>query len=471
MTNARQQILTDNMGKAMLRLALPITLTNILQTCYQITDAFWVGRLGADAVAAVAISMPVTFLVIAMGAGLAIAGSTLSAQYMGAGRQDMVNHVAAQTMLMVAVTSIILGIIGFITSPIILHELKVTSEVYDGALKFMHTSFIGIIFVFIYAMFQSLMRGVGQTKLPMIVVGVTVILNFLLDPLFIFGYGIFPALGVMGAALATLLTQFIAAAFGVYIFLRGRHGIQLTWRGFKPDIAYIRKAFLLGLPATIELTIRGIGPMLMTFFVSGFGTIAVAAYGVGSNILQFMTIPAMGLSMAVSTLVGQNIGAKNIERARHATRLGAISGFILLSIVGVLVYFSAPACINLFIANDPNVIALGVNFIHTMILTCGGIGIQLCIVSAFRATGKMSTAMMITISQWIIQLCAAYLLARYTLLHIKGIWWSFAIVNIVFAIIAIFLFMVSDWHNIHLNKKTNQQIHTTEEAIAEDAFL
>src|ERR1700727_2644324 len=134
--NRRQLFLEGPVGSALLRLAVPIILGNVLQTGYQLTDAFWVGRLGGAAVAAVAVSFPVTFLVIALGSGLAIAGATLSAQYMGAGRQDKVNHVAAQTITMVALTSVVLGGAGFLVSPVLLHALGVSPDVYQGALGF-----------------------------------------------------------------------------------------------------------------------------------------------------------------------------------------------------------------------------------------------------------------------------------------------------------------------------------------------
>ena len=315
----------DRLGRRFSGWRFPIILGNVLQTGYQLTDAFWVGRLGGAAVAAVAVSFPITFLVIALGAGLAIAGATLSAQYMGAGRQDMVNHVAAQTMLMVAITSVFMGAAGYVLSPYLLELIGVAPDVYHGALGFMRVSFIGIIFVFLYGMFQALMRGVGETRMPLIIVLGTVILNFLFDPLFIFGWGWFPGQGVMGAALATLATQGLAAVLGMVIFLRGRHGIQLGWRDFRPDPQYIKRAFFLGLPGSIELSTRGLGPLLMTFLVTGFGTVTLAAYGIGSNILQFIVIPAMGLSMAVSTLVSQNIGAGNIQgppALRCLARLG-----------------------------------------------------------------------------------------------------------------------------------------------------
>jgi putative MATE family efflux protein len=199
--------------------AIPIILGNALQSGYQLTDAFWVGRLGASAVAAVAVSFPVTFLVIALGAGLAMAGATLIAQYMGAGRQDMVNHVAAQTMAMVAITSVVLGTLGYIVTPYLLELLSVAPDVYAGALGFMRVSFVGIIFVFLYAMFQALMRGIGETRLPLFIVLGTVVLNFVLDPLFIFGWGPVPGQGVMGAAIATLVTQALAALIGMIVLL------------------------------------------------------------------------------------------------------------------------------------------------------------------------------------------------------------------------------------------------------------
>src|ERR1700761_8545328 len=182
----KKLFLEGPIGTALIRLAIPIILGNLLQPGHQLTDAFWDMRRGA---------------------GLAVAAAPLSAQYMGAGRQDMVNHVAAQTMMMVALTSVILGAAGYGLAPYLLELLKVAPDVYQGALSFLRVSFIGIIFVFLYAMFQALMRGVGETKTPLIIVLGTVILNFVLDPLFIFGWKSLPAHGVMGAAVATLATQ------------------------------------------------------------------------------------------------------------------------------------------------------------------------------------------------------------------------------------------------------------------------
>ena len=472
MSSKRQRLfLQGPIGAALFRLAVPIILGNVLQTGYQLTDAFWIGRLGAAAVAAVSVSFPVTFLVIALGAGFGIAGATLSAQYMGAGRQDMVNHVAAQTMLMVLVTSAVLGTAGYILAPYLLELVGVAPDVYSGALGFMRVSFIGIIFVFLYGMFQALMRGVGETRIPLLIVLLTVLLNFLLDPLFIFGWGPLSPHGVMGAAIATLATQALAALLGLAVFLRGRHGIDLSWRAFAPDPSYIKRAFLLGLPGSIELSTRGLGPMLLSFLVASFGTVTLASYGVGSNILQFATIPAMGMSMAVSTLVSQNIGAGNIGRAERITVLGAGSGFAILSLAGAAAYLFAPTIVAFFVPGAPDVIAEGGRFVRIMCLAWGGIGIQLCIISAFRASGNMLVCMVIAlVSQFMFQFPLAYVLSKHTSLQSDGLWWSFPIANIGAAAVSIGWFAQGGWKETRLTEESQQRTKVAEETIVEEGI-
>lgn len=469
MNDNQQLFLHGSISKALLKLGIPIILINILQSAYQLTDAFWVGRLGAAQVAAVSVSMPVTFLVIAIGSGLAMAGAILSAQYMGAGQQQKVNHIAAQTTLMVTITAILLGILGYFLSPYFLTLLGVEAAVFNDALKFLHVSFVGVVFVFIYAMFQALMRGIGQTRVPLIIVTVTVCLNFALDPLFIFGYGTFEGLGVMGAALATLVTQSLAAFAGVIIFLRGRHGIQLQLKSFYPDWQYIKEAFFLGAPGSIELSARAFGLIIMSFLVASFGTQTIASYGVGSNVLQMIMIPAMGLSMAVSTLVGQNMGAKNPQRADEITRLAALWGLLGLTFVGLLAYYFAEYLVRFFIPDDQGVITKGSQFIRVMCLTWGGIGVQLCVVAAFRASGNMLNAMMLALlSQCVIQFPAAYILSKHTALGDQGIWYSFAITNVVIAIIAFIWFLRGSWQKTQLTKEDKAIAQISQEAFIEE---
>lgn len=457
---------------SLLKLAVPIMVANILQAAYQLVDAFWVGRLGGVAVAAVAVSTPVIFLTLMLGSGLAIAGSILVAQYFGAGNQKMVNQVAAQTLLMVVLVSILLGTIGFLLSPYFLTVLKVAPNVFSGALGFLRISFIGLVFTFSFLIFQSIMRGVGQVTMPVYIVLGTVVLNFILDPLFIFGWRFFPALGVEGAALATLFTQGIAIVIGFVILLRGKHGIALHISDFKPDYAYIKRAFKIGFPSSIEQSMRGIGLTAMTFLVVPFGTVIVAAYGAGSNMLQLVMIPALGLSMAISTLVGQNMGAGNIDRAVRIARLGAFLGFILLSVFALGTYFFAAQLVAFFVPSDPEVIREGAVFLRATCFSWGFMGLQICLIGVLRATGNTVIPMILAlISQWVLQFPLAFILSHYTTMREMGIWHAYPAATIITSLITLIIFAKGDWKNKKMISKDSKLAEKVEDEMIEDGLM
>jgi len=467
----KNELLEGPILSSLLKLAVPIMIANLLQAAYQLVDAFWVGRLGGDAVAAVSISTPVIFLTIALGTGLAIAGSILIAQYFGAGNQKMVNHVAAQTLSMVIIVSVFLSIIGYILSPYFLYLLKVEPAVYVDALGFMRVAFVGLVFSFGFMIFQSIMRGVGRVTLPVYIVLGTVILNFALDPLFIYGWKFIPALGVKGAALATLFTQLLAIIIGFAILFRGKHGIHLRIADFKPDYKHIKRAFEIGFPSSIEQSMRALGMMAITFLIVRFGTLTVASYGAGSNLIQLILIPALGLSMAIATLVGQNIGAGNINRAAEISKLGAYLGFGLLTGLGIIAFIFAPYLIAFFVPNDQAVIEGGTELLRITCLSWGFLGIQLCLTGVFRAVGNTKLPMILTlVSQWVIQFPLAFILSHNTSLGKIGIWWAFPIASVVTALITIVIYAKGDWKKERLTGKTNKLIDKVESEIVKEGF-
>ncbi len=443
---AKNKLLGGPILRSLLTLAVPIVMANILQSGYQITDAFWVGRLGGAAVAAVSLSFPVMFLMFAIGGGLSIAGSTLIAQYVGARNDRMVGHVAGQTLLMVVLVSLILGTIGYFTAPSLLRLMGVAPDVYPGALGFMRVSFVGLVFNFTFFVFQAIMRGIGRATLPVYIVAGTVCLNFALDPLLIFGWGPIPGYGVMGAALATLGTQSIAAILGIVVLRLGLHGIHVRRRDLIPDFSYVKRAFFLGFPASIEMSARALGLIVMSFLIASFGTLTLAAYGVGTNIVQVMIVPAMGLSMAVSSLVGQNIGAGNIDRAARIGRLGGLLGFAGLSAFGLVVFLFPATIVAFFVPNDPAVIAAGAEYLRIVSLAWGFMGLQFALTGVLRASGNMVMTMVLTlVSQWVLQFPLAYVLSKHTALGAQGIWWAFPIANVAIALITIGVYAKGDW--------------------------
>jgi putative MATE family efflux protein len=445
-SNERNPLLEGPILSSLLKLTVPIILLQLLQAAYQLIDAFWVGRLGGDAVAAVSVTTPFVFLSIAIGAGLAIAGSVLIAQYVGARNQPMVDHVAGQTLLMVLLISVCLGALGFVFAPNLLQLMKVSDAVYDGALGFMRFSFIGLVFNFQFIMFTAFMRGVGNPTVPIYIIVGSVTLNFALDPLFIFGWGPVPASGVMGAAMATLSTQALATVVSFIILFRGKRGIDLKLRDFIPDFPYIKKAFFLGLPSSIEQSVRGLGVTLMTFLIASHGTLSLASYGVGSSILQVVMITGMGFSQAISTLVAQNIGAGKVTRAARIGRLGATVSFWCLSGIGLLAFLLAEQLVAFFVPEDPNVIAGAAVFLRTIALTWGFLGVQLAITGVLKGSGNMVTSMILAlVSQFVLQFPLAYVLSHHGSMGVKGIWWAFPISNVVMSLIAMGVFARGDW--------------------------
>lgn len=432
--------------RALVALAVPIVFANLLQTAYQLIDTFWVGRLGAGAVAAVSLSFPIIFFLISLGLGLAVAGTILVSQYQGRGDTAMVNHVSAQALIGVVAISLVLAVLGFFGARAVVAFLGAADDVLPMATRYLRVSFVGLPFLFAYVIFQSLMRGVGDARTPLIIVTGTVALNFVLDPLFILGWGPVPALGVSGAALATVITQGLAAVVGLVMLFSGRYGIHLVRRHLLPDPAMIWRLLRLGLPAAVEQSTRALGLMLMTVLVAGFGTVALAAFGIGTRMLSFVIIPALGMSQATSALIGQNIGAGRIDRAERTAWLSTAIALVALSGFGVLGFIFAEAIVRVFVPGAPDVIASGALFVRITALTYGLIGAQIVLTGAFRGSGNTLIAMAIAlVSVWVLRFPIAWLLAERTDLGEIGIWVAYPVTNVLAVVIAAIWFARGSW--------------------------
>jgi len=466
-----KSIVKQPIFKTIIKLAFPIILANLFQSMYQLTDSFWVGRLGGTALAAVSICSPIIFLTIALGVGFAVAGSTFVAQYFGAKNTKMVSHSAAQTIIMIGFVSFILSLLGFIFAPNILKFMGATPDFFSQALSFLRISFIAVIANFFFFVFQSVMRGIGRPQVPVFIVIITVILNFFLDPLFIFGFKSIPALGPAGAAFATLFTQTIAAAIGFIILFNGKHYIHLRVQDFKPDFKFIKKVFLIGFPSSIDQSARSLAMVFVTSLIAGFGTTAVASFGAGANLNQIAMFFGIGLAVANGTLVGQNIGAKNIPQAVKISKISAVLSFCTLSFIGALAFIFSKSFISFFVPSDIAVINEGSNFVKIVSLAFGFIGLQMSFGNVLIAAGKSTTSMLVTIfSQWIILLPLVYFLSQHTTLGLTGIWLSFPITNIITAATVFIIYRRGSWQKSRIIEEEKTTSQVSEETIVEEGI-
>lgn len=457
--------------KALITLSVPIVLTNLLHSAYQLIDTFWVGRLGADAVAAVSLSFPIIFLMITLGGGFSIAGTILVSQYKGSKNQKQIDHVSAQTVALMLVVSALISLLGYFISEPIISLMGAESSVAEPAVDYLKITFIGTVFMFGFFMFQSLMRGVGETKLPLYIVFTTVMMNLLLDPLFIMGWGPIPAFGVVGAAYATIFTQGVATAIGMYILIRGKQGIDLKLRNFKFDKALIKKMFFLGLPSSIEQSMKALGLIIISFLVAGFSTTVIASYGIGIRVLTFVIIPAFGLSMATSTLVGQNMGAGKPQRAESIGNKSSLVAFFLILFVSSVIFVFAEPITRTFIPDDEAVIAMATLFVKFLCAAFPLISLQLNLNGIFTGSGNTKISMIFSIvALWVFEFPLTYILSQKTELAETGIWMAVPIASFLTATVSFVYFKMGRWKNTKVieNKSEHEKL---EEAVLKETMI
>lgn len=441
-------------------LALPIIFANILQSAYQLIDTFWLGRLGADAVAAVSLSFPLLFLVLSLGAGLTLAGTVIVARYKGANNQKMIDFSSSQSVFLIVLTSILLAILGYFSAGTLMRIIGAGPDIIDDSTTYFKVSSVGFVFLFIFFIFQSLMRGIGKVMLPVYIVLFTVILNAFLDPLFIYGYGSIPGYGVAGAAVASVITQGVAAAIGLLILFRGKHGIKISFKSMYFNIENLKKTFNIGLPASIEQSTRALGMTMMMVIVTSFGSDIVAAYGIGARMLSFIVVPALGLGIATTSLVGQNIGALKIKRAEKVANLSSKIAFFGFTGLGLIMFFVAESLTAIFIPDDPQVIQDGTLFIKIMSMSFGFLGLQQVMNGTFNGAGFTKASMFISImTLWIVRFPLAYILSNTLGMGPVGIWWAFPISNVIAGVIAFVYFKTGYWKKRLIRDRSFLTLH------------
>ena len=432
--------------KHLIILAVPIIFSNIMQNIYQLIDTFWVGRLGVSAVAAISVSYPILFLMLTLGGGFAIAGTILVAQFKGKKDTEQVNYISSQTIIFVFILAIVISITGYFLTPLFIRAMGADKSIFQSAVSYLKLSFIGGIFLFLFMTFQSLSQGVGIVKLPAKIVFMTVLLNLVLDPVFIFGFYKVPAMGVNGAAVATIISQFIASALGIYYLFKGSCGIKISFKSYKPDFFLLKKIFKLGVPVSVEYFSRGLVMALITAIVATFGTKQLASYGIGIRVFTFIVIIGVGLSTATSTLVGQKIGAGREKIAEEVAKVSFLTAFTAFLSLGIIFFICSKEIAGFFIPHDSEAIKLTVTFIKILSIGFGFLGIQISLNGTFRGSGNTVISMFLTVlTMWILRLPLCFILSKFVFHNVTGIWIAFPVSNFITSVIGVILFCQGGW--------------------------
>jgi putative MATE family efflux protein len=445
-THAKITMTAGPLLPILVRVAVPITLANLFQSGYDIVNALWLGRLGEAAIAAVTASGPLFFVLISLGSGLSTAGAVLIAQNAGAGRRDALDHVAAQTLLMVGAVALAFTLLGAATSAPALRLIGVEPAIASLANEYLTIRYIGMVPMFAFMALQAMLQSVGEVRFAMRVQLGSLLFNAALDPLLIFGFGPIPPLGVAGAAWATVVAQTGALALIMQHMLTGRSALHMRLPHFRPDLAYMRLAIRLGLPASIEQATRTFSSLLLMALAASFGTLGLASYGVGTRLLFFWFTPMIGLGIATATVVGQNIGAGFPERAEQAARIAAWLGFVLLTLIGLAHLPFVPWIMSALAPGEIEVIEHAGQFAYVYLPFLGLNAVTQVLLGTFRGAGSTGQSMALSlIQQWAFQLPIAWGLALGTPLGLLGIWWCYPLGNAAAAALGLAWFRYGPW--------------------------
>ncbi len=462
--NKKPSLIDMPIAKALSILTLPIILTNFLQIAYNLTDSFWVGKLWTDAISATTIASSIIFLTISIWSGFATAWSILISQYFWAKDDKNVAHIAAQSLLMIFLTSLVIWILWYIFTPEILSLMKLESWVIPGATSFLKISFLWLVVNFLFFMFQSIMRWIWKANLPIYIVLATVLFNFILDPFLIYWYSFFPEMWVSWAAWATLITQTLACIAWFVIMFSWKFGIHITLKDYIPDLQTIKKTFLLWVPSSIEMTARSLSFTILTALVASFWSVATAAYWVSWNFVQIWVILAMSISIATSVLVGQHLWASNFKKAKEVYSFSMKYSFIILTVVWILLALLSPSLIHIFAPGNTEVIKVWAKIVRISCISFWFIWIQMSINWVLRSMGNTKMPMyLVIVGQWIIKLPLAYILAKYTFMWVDGIWWSDIAPSILLGFVMLYYISKVDWTKANLTKKKLEEIEVIEE--------
>ncbi|MFC6786689.1 MATE family efflux transporter [Halobaculum halobium] len=464
----------------MFALAWPIVATQLLQVAYNLTDTLWLGRFSTDAVAAISLAFPLVFLFISIGGGLNVAGSTLVAQYTGRASDpdaaddaadgtgggddsdpvDTISHsrtagtVAGQTLTVVTAVAVTFGVLGYLLTDDLLSVLPsspaTAGQVVPLAADYMEVFFLGLPFLFGFFVFSSLMRGYGNTRAPMVVMALSVLINVVIDPLLIFGVGPVPRLGVQGAALATVLSRTVATVVGLYVLLGTDAGPRVRLPDFRPQRRFVVQIVRVGVPSAMEQSASALGLITLTAMVVTFRPEVVAAYGLGNRLVSLVFLPALGLGRATNTIVGQNLGAGNPERAERATWLAAKVATAVMLVVAVLAVAFADEVVAVFISTGTDAAAetirLGAEYIGVRAIEFGFIGVLQVVLGAYRGAGNTKTALAFSLlALWIGRVPIVYALAIAGDLGPFGIWVGMTAGQIIGAVAAAAWFTRGTW--------------------------
>ena len=437
----RKLILNGKMSKVIITLAAPIMLNNFIQTIYNLTDTFWVSKLGDTEVGAMTLVWPVIFFMMSFGLGVSIAGTALISQYTGSDRLKDATEVAGQVISFSFVISFVLGLIGFLAAPYIVSAMGGKGDLYEYAVEFIQIIFLGMPTMFVFFGFTAIKQGQGDTVTPMIYGALSVLINIILDPILIFVFD----LGISGAAIATVIARGTFSAYAVYKLFTPTGGIQLRKKHLYWNKEVLNKLIKIGLPSSIGQSTTAFGFAILNYFIYSFGESTLTAFGIGNRINSLILMPAMGIGNALATIVGQNLGAEDIDRAKKAVKTSAFLSVAISALGGAFLFIVADNVIGWF-TNDPIIHSQGTYYLRLISASIPLMGIYQTFIGTFQGSGHTVMAMILMTGRlWGVRIPLILLFKTFTNLGTNSVWYAMVLSNLIMCIVGYSMYLSGKW--------------------------
>ncbi len=456
-----EMILKGSIYRALLTLSIPIMINSLIQTLYNLVDGIWVSKISSVHFAATAFVWPVNFLFISLGIGLSIAGTSLLSQLVGGGKLKEAKEYSTQLMAITILSSIVFTVLGYIISPTIIKLMGATGDLAKLGNIYLRITFLDLPFLFLFFNINSMMNAQGDTITPTILSGISAIINVVLDPIFIFTFN----WGIAGAAWATLGSRAILAIVGFIMLFKDSNKIKPEFTDFKFNKGIIKEIVTVGLPSTIGQSGASLGFIVLNGFIGSYGTATIAAFAMVNRITSLIMQPAMGLGSALTAIVGQNIGANQIERVKDAFHK-ALKLTIIIGIVGclLLIVFDDPI-INFFMQSkdDPSVIELGLTYLLYISFSMPLMGIFSVLQGLFQGSGNTKYSMAMEVGRlWFVRLPMILLFKHFTNWGSSGIWFSMSFSNLIVCLYGYWMYRRNGWQKRVISSHGKGSLGTAE---------
>ena len=442
---SHQNYTEGNLNRAILLLAIPMVLEMVLESLFAVVDVFFVGRLGADAVATVGLTESMLALVFAIGLGVAMSTTAMVARRIGEKDPEDAAIAGVQAIGVGILISLALGIPAGIFAPQLLAAMGASPAIVATGAGYTRIALGGCGAIILLFLNNAIFRGAGDAAIAMRLLWVSNIINLVLDPCLIFGLGPFPRMGVTGAALATFTGRSIGVLCQFYILMHGSERIRVLTRHIRLNVRVMLKLLRVSVAGILQFAIANASWIGLVRIVSLFGGAAVAGYTVAIRIVIFFILPAWGLSNAAATLVGQNLGAKRPDRAAQSVWRTGLYNMIFLGTIGIFFFAFATPIVKLFVS-DPAVVPIAATALRTF--SCGNVGYAYAMVmlQAFNGAGDTWTPTVVNFfGFWVLELPLGYWLAVKVGMRQQGAFLSIVIAECAIAAASIVLFKGGRW--------------------------